>query len=111
MRRALVEVLSAQTSREESHGVRLLADIRSCFEQNGADRIRTSALLCSLTANEESPWAEFNKGFPLTGTGLARSLRAFDVRPRDLRFDEGILKGYARGDFADAFARYLLPSP
>ena len=110
-RRALVELLSAQASREESHGIKLLADIRSCFEEHGTDRIKTSVLLYSLTANEESPWAEFQRGFPLTGTGLARLLKPFDIRPRDLRFDEGVLKGYARGDFEDAFARYLLPQP
>jgi hypothetical protein len=107
VRRALVELSGAQASREESHGIRLLADIRSCFEENDTDRLKTSVLLYSLTANEESPWAEFQRGNPLTATGLARLLRAFDIRPRDLRFNEAILKGYARGDFEDAFARYL----
>jgi hypothetical protein len=111
VRRALVELLCAQGSREESHGIRLLSDIRSCFEEHGTDRIKTSALLYSLTANEESPWAEFQRGDPLTATGLARLLRAFDIRPRDLRFDDGILKGYAQGDFEDAFARHLVPQP
>jgi hypothetical protein len=111
VRRALVELLGAQGSHEESHGMRLLTDIRLCFDDHGTDRIKTSALLYSLTANEESPWAEFQRGFPLTATSLARLLRPFDIRPRDLRFDGGILKGYARVDFEDTFARYLLPQP
>jgi hypothetical protein len=102
-RRALVELSGAQASREESHGIKLLDDIRSCFEEHGTDRIKSFALLESLKANEESPWAEFNRGFPLTPSGLARLLRPFEIRPRDLRFDNGILKGYDKHDFEDAW--------
>lgn len=109
VRQALVELVRAQASYEEAHGIRLLADIRSCFEKHGTDRIKSFALLGSLTGNEEGGWAEFQRGFPLTAAGLARLLRPFDIRPHDVRFNDGIFKGYARGDFEDAFARYLLP--
>lgn len=107
--RALVELLGAHPSRDESHGIRLLSDIRSCFEEHGADRIKSFTLLDSLKSNEESPWSEINRGFPLTPPGLARLLKPFDIRPHDLRFADGTHKGYERNDFEDAWARYLSP--
>jgi Protein of unknown function (DUF3631) len=109
-RRALVELSGARASRDESYGIRLLSDIRLCFEEHAADRIKSITLLDILKANEESPWAEFNRGFPLTPNGLARLLRPFEIRPRDLRFDSGTLKGYDKHDFEDAWTRYLSPS-
>jgi hypothetical protein len=113
-RQALIVLLAAQVARDDSASVKLLANIRSCFEERGENyeghrRIRSSRLLEYLTSNEEWPWAEFNKGFPLKATGIARLLSPFEIRPRDLRFDGGIFKGYERADFDDAWSRYLPP--
>jgi hypothetical protein len=63
------------------------------------------ALVKYLASNEESPWKELS----LTQTALARMLKPFEIRPRDLRFDDGIFKGYRRTYFEDAWARYLPP--
>src|SRR5262249_38631278 len=42
---------------------------------------------------------------------LARHLKPFEVRPKDVRVPDGRKgKGYDRADFEDAFARYLQPS-
>jgi hypothetical protein len=112
-RQALIALLTAQVAREDSHGVRLLADIRAYFERGFTeDRVKSAALLDWLNSIEESPWAEFNKGFPLKAAGMARLLNPFDICPRDLRFDSGVFKGYERADFEDVWSRYLpLPSP
>ena len=112
VRQALIALLAAQVARDDSQSVRLLADIRSCFERHAEKhddrtRIRSSRLLECLTSNEEWPWAEFYKGFPLKVAGMARLLNPFDIRPRDLRFDSGIFKGYEQSDFEDAWSRYL----
>jgi len=104
-RKALITLLEAQVAREESQGVRLLANIRSCFESHGTERLKSSALLLTLIAIEDAPWAEYRKGFPLSVNELARLLRQFGIRPRDLRFPDGVHKGYERGDFKDAWAR------
>jgi Protein of unknown function (DUF3631) len=34
-----------------------------------------------------------------------------EIKPRNIRTDGKVPKGYARDDFADAFERYLSPSP
>jgi hypothetical protein len=104
-RQALVTLLTSDVTREDPQAVRLLADIRSCFEQHDAKRVKSVALVKYLASNEESPWKELS----LTQTALARMLKPFEIRPRDLRFDDGIFKGYRRTYFEDAWARYLPP--
>lgn len=104
-RKALVTLLTSNVTREDPQAVGLLADIRSYFEQDDAKRVKSADLVKHLASNEESPWKEL----PLTVTALARMLKPFEIRPRDLRFDDGIFKGYRRSHFADAWARYLPP--
>jgi hypothetical protein len=105
-RQALIELLAVQATGEDSHGVRLLVDIHSCFEAQGTERLRSSELLDKLRGIEESPWADYWRGLPLSVSELARLLRPFEIRPRDLRFPDGVRKGYVRADFEDAWTRY-----
>jgi hypothetical protein len=101
----LVALLTADVTREDPQAVRLLANIRSCFEQYDTDRLKSVALVKYLASNEEAS----RRDLPLTETALARMLKPFEIRPRDVRFDEEIFKGYRRSYFADAWARYLPP--
>jgi len=66
---------------DEGRGIRLLADISAIFAGLTEDRVASADLCASLIAIETSPWAEVNKGRPLTPVTLARLLRPFDVRP------------------------------
>jgi hypothetical protein len=56
-------------------------------------------------------------GKPITQRQVATLLSDFTtpsgakIKPRNIRTDGKVTKGYARGDFADAFERYLSPSP
>lgn len=106
-RRALVELYTGHVIPEESIGTTLLSDIRECFVGDRTDRLQTKRMLDYLNSLEESPWAEFKAGRNLTPQGLAKLLRPFDIRPRDIRFEHGIQKGYQRGDFEEAWNRYL----
>jgi hypothetical protein len=108
-RRALLELCTGQVTADESIGTVLLTDIRSWFAKSAADRVQTRRLLKYLNSLEESPWAEFKSGRALTPQGLARLLRGFDIRPRDVRFGPGIQKGYLRAEFVEAWRRYLPP--
>jgi hypothetical protein len=101
------------TTRESSEitiGVQLLADIRDVLEGQPRN-ISTADLLAGLHKLEEAPWADWY-GRPFGARDLAKKLKAFDIRSRDVRFDEGSkssAKGYHRDDFADAWTRYLPP--
>jgi Protein of unknown function (DUF3631) len=103
-RAAAVALNAARAERDPSLGIRLLADCRQIL--NGHDRIRSEEIIARLVELDESPWGDL-RGKPLDARGLARRLRKYDVRPGDVRFDDGVFKGYTREVFHDAWQRYL----
>jgi hypothetical protein len=106
--RARAAALTLSGARDDdSHSVRLLADIRSIFDSQAVDRISSAALIAQLHQLEDSPWPEWY-GTPITKTGIAALLRHFEIRPRTVRFDDDTTtKGYRREQFEDAFSRYI----
>src|SRR5262249_41163518 len=106
-RQALVTLLASGPRRDDSQAVKLLADIRTCFDNDDKLRMRSQRLVGALVTHEDSPWRECNKGGRLSQARLARFLAPFDIEPRDIRFEGGVFKGYNRKDFEDAWARYL----
>ena len=105
--RAALACLCGVDVPDEDTGQQLLADTRDIFTQALVDRLPTRQLLERLQAREDSPWNEFNHGHPFSAFRLSRLLRPYGVRPRDIRFDQGVQKGYLRADFEDAWERYL----
>jgi hypothetical protein len=106
-RAALVELCAGLEAPDDITGLHLLADVRAVFTQEQSDRLPTIQLLRRLSALEESPWSEFDHGRPLSPFRFAKLLKPFGVRPRDIRFDRGVQKGYLRADFEDPWERYL----
>ncbi len=120
-RKALVVVMGGEE--ESDHGVVLLGHVREAFDALGVDvtgepidRITTADLLGRLIARgDDSPWANWwgkdvEEGKLLKPSqGLARALRPFGVRSKDFRLGGGIVKGYLRASFVDAWSRYVVP--
>jgi hypothetical protein len=91
-----------------SIGVELLADIKGVFENKRATRLASRDLLAALVEDDESPWAAWNRGKPLSVRQLAARLKDFGVSPKTMRLRNGErLKGYLRESFTDAFSRYV----
>jgi putative DNA primase/helicase len=91
-----------------STGTRLLADIKAAFDEAGVDRISSAELVATLSANTESPWAEWKGGKPITQAQLARVLKPFGVGSEVVRLSEhSTPRGYMRSQFEDAWERYL----
>ena len=97
------------TIKDESKRIWLLADIRAIFGERSADRLASAELIEALVAIEGRPWAEWNKGKPLTTNGLARLLKPFDIKPATKRIGDQTAKGYYLTQFVEAFERYLVP--
>jgi hypothetical protein len=55
---------------------------------------------------EESPWGDL-RGKPLNTTGLAKRLKPFEIKPRQIRVAASTSKGYKKEDFLDAWKRYI----
>ena len=93
-----------------STGTRLLADIKAALRRGRArlDRISSAELVATLSANTESPWAEWKGGKPITQAQLARALKPFGIGSEVVRLSEhSTPRGYMRSQFEDAWERYL----
>ena len=98
-------LVAASKETEPSLGIRLLADIKQVFD---ADTLPSKTLLEKLRDLEESPWHDL-KGKPLDERGLAHRLRQYGIKSKNIRTDDSVSKGYAKGDFQDVWDRYLPP--
>jgi hypothetical protein len=109
-----VAVLAQGESDTEGRGIRLLADVRSVFDEQRtklaaevANKIASEHLCSVLTADATGPWAEYKGGKPLSQTQLANIVKPFGIRPHSVRIGTGTPKGYERDDFEEAWQRYL----
>jgi hypothetical protein len=103
--------LSGPEAREENLiQVDLLAGCREAFRE--ADRLPTAKLVSALNQDGEALWQEWHHGEGITSADVARLLRPFGIKPKNIRFATGaVKKGYLQDDFLDAFSRYLPQVP
>lgn len=107
-RQAAVALSAGEEREEDSLGVRLLRDIQLVFTERGTDRLSSKDLVAALNEMDEAPWGDL-RGKPLDKRSLARRLRPYEIRPKQVRVGDRTLKGYMREDFHDAWARYIPP--
>jgi Protein of unknown function (DUF3631) len=105
-RAVLCELYGARPAEDGSIGIQLLADLRIIFDEL-TDKAASADLLEKLTEIETSPWADWNRGKPMTAVGLSRLLKPFRIFPKTIRIGAGTSKGYERTQFEDTWSRYL----
>ena len=108
-RTAMMELESKEES-VESISIELLTDIRrilqSCRHHNN---VSSKSLVDNLVIMEERPWCEWRRGSPMTQNSLARLLKPFVIKSKDIRIDGRVSRGFHKSDFSDVFSRYLPP--
>jgi putative DNA primase/helicase len=85
----------------------LLLDILVVLRVLGAGRVPSRELVAQLNARSGRPWGELNRGRPVDELWLARQLRPYGVRPRNMRWEGQVAKGYLGEDFEEVFRRYI----
>ncbi|MBA2337575.1 MAG: DUF3631 domain-containing protein [Acidimicrobiia bacterium] len=112
-RRACRALTGAAEPDEATLGERLLSDLRKVFGFDDdeafpkVERLTTAAILDALGGFDEAPWADWY-GRALTARDLARLLRPYGVRSRNLKQPDGsVAKGYLAADLADPWRRYV----
>ncbi len=84
----------------------LLADFRDVFDAAQKSVLSTDDVLAALRRIDEAPWGKFE----LSAADLAFRLRPYGVGPKQVRPDgRRQVRGYARADLEETFARYLRP--
>lgn len=68
----------------------LLADIRTAFTDKHASKLFGEDLLAALLADEEAPWATWNRGRPMTRRQLTARLEGFGIKSKDVRIGLGV---------------------
>jgi hypothetical protein len=112
VRRAAVNLMGTPEAGNEAIGVRLLADLRSIFNESGSDAMHTKDLLQGLINIEEAPWADWRHGRPITGKAFANILQDYEIQSAGtVRIGDKTFKGYRKAAFEDAWARYLTSDP
>lgn len=90
-----------------SIGAELLGDVKAVFDDKKASKIFSADLLAALIADDEQPWATWNKGRPMSPRQLSSRLADFGIKSKDVRQGFEVKKGYHLEQFTDAFGRYL----
>lgn len=104
-------------------GVRLLAAIKSVFDEKQDDKLTTQNIIETLVTKEDGPWAlmfedllKHNK-LQTAASRLARMLRDYKrpdgerLKPHTVRVGDETSKGFCRADFEAEWERYFPPPP
>jgi putative DNA primase/helicase len=105
--RAAAEGLNQEAGEDGAIGS-LLADILLEFVSLKSPARRFSrTLVAALNQRRDRPWMQLRKGKEIDEQWLARQLAPYGIRPRTIRFESIVAKGYAEEDFTEAFRRYI----
>jgi len=100
-------LLSGQKqANDDDTSITLLREVFSIFVDQDADALHSYVLATYLNATEEAPWRRWNGGKGLDACTLARILRGFDVRSRNVRVGESVRKGYMLDEVLEAVDKF-----
>ena len=102
-----VMTAQAEDDADGTAGERLLTDLRIVFGE--AQALWTVTIIEQLAKLDEAPWADWY-GQRITDRGVAKLLRPYGIRSRDVKLNETVRKGYRREDLHDAWQRYSTPA-
>ena len=91
---------------EDDLKIELLQDIQQYFNEKG-DKVFTEQLIKYLLSLEDRPWADLRHGKGITPHILANMLKAFGIKPKPIRMEYEVKKGYDVKDFKEVFLQYL----
>ena len=105
VREVAVELVSKRKAEAEPPlGIKLLADIRTCFGVR--DTVSTKGLIDFLLADDEAPWGDL-RGKKIDPRKLGGMLRPYGIKSETIREGDVTCKGYKLESFYDAWKRYL----
>lgn len=107
-RRASVILSGEGADDDDSTRVQLLRDLHAIFTRLGPEQ-HSEEIISELGAMEERPWPEWKNGKPITAAQLARLLKDYRIKPKQVWRHGKNQRGYSLDQFKDAFERYTPP--
>ena len=108
---ALSNIEEAKSDNTLPRERQLLSDIWKIFQAQEKDKIKSSVIILELIGMLDSEWGTYNYGKPINERALAKKLRTYEIKPSQIRFENGVgAKGYYRSEVESAVKRYLDPS-
>lgn len=92
---------------EPSIGEKLLADIKTFFEQSHCEWISPNDLHKELVSDPESIWASFSQGNPITVRRISNELKKYGITSQQRKMQGINSRVFKPEQFSDAFTRYL----
>ncbi|HEY4803273.1 MAG TPA: DUF3631 domain-containing protein [Paraburkholderia sp.] len=113
-RASVVHTHDAAKANNDGVGVTLLTAIRDVFARLQTDKIPSTELCTELNEDEQGPWATWHRGHGIMPHQVAKLLRGFGIKSKNIRFTKLnanlVAKGYSLEQFAECFERYLDPA-
>jgi putative DNA primase/helicase len=85
----------------------LFLDLLVEFALAKSGRLCSRSAVAALNGRVDRPWMQLRKGREIDEVWLARQLAPYGIRPRTIRFETVMAKGYMQDDFGEAFRRYI----
>ena len=67
-----------------SIGIELLSDIKIVLDDARCDKITTKDLIEALCADDEAPWATYNRGKEITARQFSKRLAGYGIKSKDV---------------------------
>ncbi len=90
----------------EPAAIIMLRDIAEIFASRRVDRIASIEIVSDLMVMEERPWADWRHGRPISAHSVAKLMKPFGVKVRNLKLHGASARVYLRSDVEAAAARY-----
>src|SRR5205085_374174 len=85
-RNTALKIAEENINDEPDASLMALADVATIFALKNAKRLSSEDLITALIVMEDRPWGEWRRGAPLTKNSLARLLKPFGIKPKEIRF-------------------------
>ncbi len=98
------------TGEDDSIKVVLLNDIKEIFAKEPVEKMFSEDLVSALIDLDDRPWSEWKRGKSLTTNSLARLLKPFKIRSKQIKIHGTNKNGYVYSAFKETFKRYIPPT-
>jgi putative DNA primase/helicase len=111
-REAALKIAEERVGGEEDYSTLALEDVAAIFKKQKEDKLASNYIVMELINMEDRPWGEYGRQRkPLTKDALARLLKPFRIKPKELRFGGDTRRGYERGPIMEAKSRFVDERP